>query len=347
MAPTLHGLASDPEVEALLSDDAQLASMLAFEGALAAVEADAGLISEAAASAIAAGIAAYKPDNNDLAAGMIRDGVVVPALVAQLRRVIAPDHAAELHRGATSQDVVDTALMLQLARIVPILIDRLMQLERGFAALVERHGTQPLMAHTRMQAALPFTVADKVATWVEPLARHRMALSSMRRELLVIQLGGPIGDRSSFGGKGDAIARGLAARLDLGLATPWHATRDPLVMFGARLAALAGSLGKFGADVALLAQTELSAVTIEGAGTSSAMAHKANPVGAELLVALARHTAGLSGSLGYAMVHENERSGAAWTLEWLVLPPLITATGASLLTAQRLLKALSFRPSSP
>jgi 3-carboxy-cis,cis-muconate cycloisomerase len=232
--------------------------------------------------------------------------------------------------------------MLQLAKIIPILLDRLLRLEQGFSALNDRYGTQKLMAHTRMQAAMPFTVADKIRTWAEPLARHRTALSSTRRELLVIQLGGPIGDRSSFEGKGDAIAEGLAARLDLGLATPWHSTRDPIVMFGARLAALAGSLGKFGADVALLAQTKIGVVKIEGAGTSSAMAHKANPVMAELLVALAHYAAGLCGTLSHAMIHENERSGAAWTLEWLVLSPLLVTTGASLLTAQRLVQSLSF-----
>jgi 3-carboxy-cis,cis-muconate cycloisomerase len=344
MTTLLQALAGDPEIEALLSDEAQLALMLAFESALAGAEADAGLISEAAATAIAAGIAKFTPEWSDLAAGISRDGVVMPALIAQLRETIGTPHNAELHRGATSQDAVDTALMLQLAKTIPILLDRLTALERGFATLADRYGTQKLMAHTRMQAALPFTVADKIRTWAEPLARHRMALSSMRRELLVIQLGGPIGDRSSFDGKGDAIAKGLATRLDLGLAAPWHSTRDPIVMFGARLAACAGSLGKFGADVALLAQTEVGAVKIEGAGASSSMAHKSNPVRAELLVALAHHAAGLSGTLNHAMIHENERSGAAWTLEWLVLPQLIVATGASLLTAQRLCDSLSFTP---
>jgi 3-carboxy-cis,cis-muconate cycloisomerase len=342
MTPLLQALAGDTEIAELLSDEAQLASMLAFEAALAAAEADAGLISETTATAIAEGIAKFAPDWADLAAGMARDGVVVPALIAQLRQAIDPAHAAELHRGATSQDVVDTALMLQLARIIPILLGRITKLDQTFAALAEQYGAQPLMAHTRMQAALPFTVADKVRTWSEPLARHRTALSSMRRELLVIQLGGPIGDRSSFDRQGDVVARHLATRLDLGLAAPWHSTRDPIIMLGARLATLTGSLGKLGADIALMVQTEIGAVRLEASGTSSAMTHKANPVSAELLVALAHYTAGLSGTLNHAMIHEGERSGSAWTLEWLVVPSLILATGASLLRAQLLLAGLSF-----
>jgi len=342
MSLLLDALTGDPELEALLGDEAQLAAMLKVETALAAAEAEAGLIGEDAAVAIAAGIARYVPDWSDFAAGMARDGVVVPALVKQLRAVVGDPHGADVHRGATSQDIIDTGLMLQLAAIIPVLLDRIGTLETALAALGERYGTQPMMAHTRMQAALSFTVADKLRSWSEPLVRHRLALTAMRRDLLVIQLGGPVGDRSSFEGRGDAIAKALAAQLDLGLAPSWHATRDPIVTFGGRLAVLAGSMGKIGADVALLAQSEVGAITLAGAGTSSAMAHKANPVAAEVLVALAHHAAGLAGTLNHAMVHENERSGAAWTLEWLTLPPLIISTGAGLLTARRLLEQVSF-----
>lgn len=342
MTMLLHVLAGDPEVEALLGDEAQLAAMLTFEAALAAAEADAGLISAAAADAMARGIERFAPDWDDLAAGMARDGVVVPALVRQLRKAIGVPHAADLHRGATSQDVIDTALMMQLAKVLPILLGRVEDLERAFAALAERYGAQMLIAHTRMQAALPFTVADKLRTWSAPLERHREALTAIGREMLVIQLGGPVGDRASFDSKGELVARALTEKLQLGLVPPWHSMRDPIVTFGGRLAALAGSLGKFGADVALLAQSEVATIKLDVAGGSSAMPHKANPVAAELLVALARHTAGLSATLQHAMVHENERSGAAWTLEWLTLPPLVVSTGASLATANRLATGLSF-----
>lgn len=343
MSLLLNALAGDPEIEALLSDEAQLAAMLQFEAALAAAEADAGLITQTSAAAIATGIAGFVPDWNDLRLGMARDGVAVPALVRQLRTAVGEPHAADLHRGATSQDVIDTALMLQLAKIIPILITRVVSVEAAFAKLAAQYGSQPLMAHTRMQAALPFTVADKVRTWSEPLSRHRLALMAMQQEILVIQLGGPVGDRASFDGKGEAVAKALAEELQLGLAAPWHSMRDPIVTLGGRLAALAGSLGKFGADVALLAQSEVAAIKLGVAGESSAMQHKANPIAAELLVALARQTAGLSATLLHAMVHENERSGAAWTLEWLTLPPLLVSTGASLATANRLAITLSFR----
>ncbi|MHA6689708.1 3-carboxy-cis,cis-muconate cycloisomerase [Devosia sp. A449] len=340
--PLLDALTGDIETETLLADPARIAAMVRFEAALAQAEADAGLIGADAAAAIAAGLVGFEPDWDDLASGMARDGVVVPALVAQLRRRIAAPHAEALHKGATSQDVIDTALVLQLAAVIGLFETRLSSLLDGIDLLLERHGTQPMMAHTRMQQALPYSVGAKLATWIAPLRRHLVALEACRRGLLVIQLGGPIGDRSSFGAQGEAIARSLARQLDLGLAEPWQTARDPLVGFASLLALLSGTLGKIGVDVTLLAQNEIGAVALAGGGGSSSMAHKSNPVNAEVLVALARYNAGLVGTLQQAMLHENERSGAAWTLEWLTLPQIVVATGASLRLGNLLVGQLSF-----
>lgn len=336
MDKLLSALAGDDEIAALLGDEAQLAAMLDIEGALAAASADAGLVSSEAAAAIATAIASFTPDHADLAEGMARDGLVVPALVAQLRKAVAEPHRAALHKGATSQDIIDTALMVQTAKILTILQSRLADLIGRLSERKQEHASRPLMAHTRMQAALPTTWGAKLDAWIEPLQRHLRALEAMRPSLLVVQLGGPVGDRGSFEGKGDAIAAGLAKRLDLGIAAPWHATRDPIVALGDRLALITGSLGKMGADVTLLAQTEVAALRLEGGGGSSAMAHKSNPIAAETLVALARFNAGLAGTLQQAMVHEYERSGAAWTLEWLTLPQMFVSTGASLRLALKL-----------
>jgi 3-carboxy-cis,cis-muconate cycloisomerase len=339
----LSALVGDDEVEALLSDAAHLQGMLAFERALAEAEAHAGLIGESAAAAITAAIDRFEPDLDDLAGGFMQDGVVVPGLVRQLRDAVGDPHRLAVHHGATSQDAIDTALVLQLAKIIPIYLDRIASLQAALGALNDRSGKLPVMAHTRMQAALPSTVAEKITIWSDPLERHRQALASIRRQLLVVQLGGPVGDRASFGGKGDAVARELAKRLDLGVAKPWHSTRDPIVAFGSLLSLLTGSLGKFGVDVALLAQTEVAAIELAGGGRSSAMAHKSNPVNAEVLVALARYNAGLVGSLHHALVHENERSGSAWTLEWMTLPAMLVATAAALRLAIELAGQITFR----
>ena len=338
----LSHLVGDEDVEALLGDEAQLRAMLAFERALAEAESEAGLITAEAANAIVSAIDRFEPDWEDLARGMARDGVVVPSLINQLRSAVGERHGSAVHLGATSQDVVDTALVLQLTKVIPLLHDRILELAAGLKALVDRWGTLPLMAHTRMQAALPFTVAAKVRTWLEPIERHRAALSALQPHLLVVQLGGPIGDRSSFGGKGDQVARGLAMRLQIGTSEPWHVMRDRVAGFGSLLSLLTGTLGKLGADVALMAQSEVGAIKISGGGSSSAMDHKANPVAAEVLVAIARYNAGLLGTLHQAMVHENERSGAAWTLEWLTLPAMLVAAAASLRLSNALVIQISF-----
>lgn len=342
----LDALTGDEEIEALLADHAQIATMVRFERALAEAEAEAGMIGPDAAAAIAAGLAGFEPDWDDLAVGMARDGVVVPALVAQLRRRIAAPHAEALHKGATSQDAIDTALVVQLAAVIAVFVTRLTALLDALQAAMDQHGSQPLMAHTRMQQALPYSWGAKLVTWITPLRRHLAALQGVRRSLLVIQLGGPIGDRSSFGPYGEAIARSLARRLDLGLAEPWQSARDPLIGFAGLLALLTGTLGKIGADIALLAQNEIGAVTLAGGGGSSSMAHKSNPVNAEVLVALARYNAGLVGTLHQAMVHENERSGAAWTLEWLTLPKIAITTGASLRLGLHLIEQMQVAPAS-
>lgn len=338
--PLLDVMLSDAAVEARLSDESQLAAMLRVEAALAKAEAAAGLISHEAASQIERALAGFTPNWDDLAEGMRQDGVVVPRLVKQLRKAVGVEHAEALHHGATSQDIIDTALMLQVKAVVALFDAQLEALDRELHELLVRHGAQSIMAHTRMQAALPFTVADKVRTWREPLAQHRRELAAPG--LLVVQLGGPIGDRSSFGGKGDEIAGAMAKELELSDAPAWQSSRSRIVTLGGQLAQLTGTLGKVGADVALMAQSEVGAVVLEGGGSSSAMPHKSNPVAAELLVALARHNATLASGLYQAMVHENERSGQAWTLEWLTLPSMLRNTGGALRLASGLLQSLQF-----
>ncbi len=340
MNPLLSALAGAPDIENLLSDAAQIRAMLAVEQALAHASADAGWISAEAAEAISDAIAGFTPDPDDLARGMAQDGVLVPALIRQLRDSVPEPHRAALHRGATSQDIIDTALMLQLVPVFDLFETGLGAILARLDHLAAEHGARPLMAHTRMQVALPTHWGAKLQSWSAPLRRHLQALVAMRKSLLVVQLAGPVGDRCSFEGLGDRIAASMAKELDLGLAESWQATRDPIVGFGNLLALMSGSLGKVGMDVALLAQNEIAALRLEGGGGSSAMAHKSNPVNAEVLVALARYNAGLSGILQQAMVHEYERSGSAWTLEWLTLPQMLVTTGASIRLGRALLDQL-------
>lgn len=343
--PFVAGFARDPEIAAAFSAGAEIAAILRFEAGLAAAQADLGLIDPAAAEAIAAAATALVADEPGIRAGFLRDGVPVPALVAALRGTLAEPGASLLHHGATSQDAVDTGLMLRLKAVFAILDRRLAALIERLDALERDDGPVPLMAQTRMQAALPFRASDKIATWRRPLARHRDRIGTLAARLPV-QLGGPIGTGESFGAFYEALRRRLAERLGLADAEAWHSDRTVILDVATTLSTLAGTLGKIGQDAALMAQTEIATLRLAGGGTSSAMAHKQNPVGAEVLVALGRLAAGLAGTLGQSMIHENERSGAAWTLEWILLPQIAEATGAALDRTLLLLEGARFAETS-
>ncbi len=338
----LDALIGDAAIAPWFSDEADIAAMLRFEAALAAAQAACGLIPVTAAAAIAEACDGFEVDHNALRVGMAADGVLGPAFVAALRERVDPPHRAWVHFQATSQDAVDTSLVLRLAAVVGDLGARLERVIAWLEELRRVHGRVILMGHTRMQRALPITAADKVDAWRAPLERHARRLVELTPRLLVVQLGGPVGTRGGLDGQGDAVADGLATRLGLHPAPCWHTARDGIAEFGFWLALVAGSLGKIGQDIALLSQNEIGAVRLSGGGRSSAMAHKSNPVAAEALVALARFAAGQAGTLAQALVHENERSGAAWTLEWMLLPGLCIATGAALRHAEAILADLRF-----
>lgn len=343
--PLLQALVGDEEVGALFSNEAELSALLRVEAALAEAEAQVSLISDEAAKRIAEVCDSFQADWPGLAAGLAQDGVIVPAFVKQLRSAVGEAHAKAVHFGATSQDIIDTALTLRLKNVIDIFARRLDTLLLDLRTLKDRDGATPLMAHTRMQQALPFTAADKIDTWIQPLGRHKEALEALVPRLLVVQLGGPVGTRAELKGHGDAVADTTARILGLGSAPSWHSQRDRIGEFAAFLSLLSGTLGKIGQDVALMAQNEAGEVHLARGGGSSAMPHKSNPVPAEVLVTLARFNAGLLGTLHQALVHENERSGAAWTLEWMVLPQMVVATAAGLRTAQALVSAMRFSAS--
>jgi 3-carboxy-cis,cis-muconate cycloisomerase len=344
--PLLNALVGDEEVEALFTNEAELAAMVRVEAALANAQGAVGLIEKAAAERIGEACRTFAPDWPKLAEALARDGVVVPQFVKQLRAAVGEPHAGVVHLGATSQDITDTALILRLKAAVDIFGKRIDRLTEALRALKARDGSVRLVAHTRMQQALPFTAADKIDTWLHPLERHREALQHLAPRLLVLQLGGPVGTRGELKGQGDAVADAMAERLGLHSAPSWHSQRDRIGEFAAYLSLLSGTLGKIGQDVALMAQNEVAEVRLASGGGSSAMPHKSNPVAAEVLVALARFNAGLLGTIHQALVHENERSGAAWTLEWLVLPQMVVSAAAGLKKAELLLGQMSFAPSA-
>jgi 3-carboxy-cis,cis-muconate cycloisomerase len=339
--PWLASLLGDDEIARHFSAEAELRAMLEFEVALAMAEAELGIVPMEAAQAIATAALTFRPDLVALAAGTARDGMVVPDWVSQLRRAVGTPHGEHVHFGSTSQDVLDTGLVLRLRPVLGILAARLNAFDSRLATLAADHGAIAAMARTRMQRALPITWADRIAAWRAPLTRHQKRLQELTPRLLVVQCGGPVGTLDKLGDKGPSVAAALASRLDLAVpAIPWHSARDTLAELAGWLSLLTGSLGKIGQDIALMAQNEIADVTVTGAGQSSAMHHKQNPVLAEILVTLARFNATQVSAMHHALVHEQERSGAAWTLEWMVLPQMTVAAGAALARGSTLLDAL-------
>ncbi len=333
--PFLSGLIGDDQTRDLLGVAPEIDAMAAFEIALAGAEAEHGLIPSEAADAIARLLGSFRPDINALKAGVARDGVVVPELVRQMRVAVGDPHAVHLHYGATSQDVIDTAMVLRVRGCLDLLQVRLDQIIAVLDDLDHRFGSRAMMGFTRMQAAISITVSNRIASWRDPVVRYRERLGRLRSDVLVLQFGGAVGTQDKLGAKGPAVRASLARQLNLADAPQWHSQRDRTADIANWLAGVTGSLGKFGQDIALMAQAG-GEIELSGGGASSAMAHKQNPVDAETLITLARFNAVQISGMHQAMVHEQERSGAAWALEWMILPQMLMATGTATRLALRL-----------
>ena len=331
-------------IEAHFTEQAEIEAMLRFEGALAAVEADLGLIPKAAGRAIETTATALQPDPECLAIGIQRDALVVPVLVHILRKAVGADHGKHVHFGATSQDVIDTGLILRLRDALTILRNDLAAVVSALEVLKAKFGRFKIMGRTRMQCALPIAFDDRIDTWMEPLSRHQDALTSLGVRLLSVQFGGAVGTLDKLGDAGPHVRAALAKRLSLtDPGSAWHVQRDRIADLVHWLSQVSGSVGKIGQDLLLMTQNEIGEATLASTGTSSTMPHKRNPVQAELLVTLARLNAGKLGTMGQSIIHEGERSGVAWTLEWFVLPEMIATTAASLMIAKTALEGLEIR----
>ncbi|TMC99132.1 MAG: 3-carboxy-cis,cis-muconate cycloisomerase [Chloroflexi bacterium] len=290
-------------VDAVVSDGAWLCSMLEVEAALAAAGAGAGVVPPAAAAEIAAACRDAHLDVDEIGRGALATGNPVVPLVAALEALLPADARPHLHRGATSQDVVDTALMLVARRALELIAADLGAAGDRCAALAEAHRDTPMAARTLLQQALPTTFGLRAAGWMVAVDSARSGLERVRDQRLAVQLGGAAGTLASLGDAGLEVARRLAA--ELGLAEPllpWHTDRVRVAELAAALGTAAGALGKVALDVVLLAQTEVGEVG-EAEGGSSTLPQKRNPVHAVLTGAAARRAPELLRVTGGAAAH--------------------------------------------
>jgi 3-carboxy-cis,cis-muconate cycloisomerase len=337
----LGPLIGDEAIAPLFSDAAAVAAMVRVERALARAEAGLGIVPAAAAEAIDAGLADLAPDPDGLADGTAIAGVPVPPLVAALRAALPPEAAAWLHWGATSQDIVDTGLALRLGAALAILAPRLDALLADLDAGAARWAALPMAGRTRSQVAAPIAFGARCAAWAAPLREAAGELEALRPRVARVQLGGSVGTNAVLAPHGAAVAAALAAELGLAEAAPWHTNRSGLVALGHWCAGVAAGVAKMAGDLVLMGRSESGEARAGAGGGSSTMPQKANPVGAETAVALARYAAPLAAAMQLAAVHAEERDGAAWTLEWLALPQLVLCAGAALRHGVALAEALA------
>jgi len=307
--------------------------MLDVEAALAEAEASTGIIPREAATAIAA---AAKADLFDLAAiesEAERAGNVAIPLVHHLTARVAstaPDLARYVHWGATSQDLIDTGLVLQLRQCVPVIVGDLSRAADAAAMHAERHAKTTMPGRTWLQQATPITFGLKAAGWCDALDRATGRVDSRLNEASVLQFGGASGTLAALGDRGPAVAAALAKALNLAVPPmPWHTHRDRLAALACALGVATGTAGKIGRDLGLLAQTEVGEAhePAAEAGGSSTMPQKRNPVRASVIVAAAVRTPGLVSTILSAMLQEHERGLGGWQAEWEAIPDLVTTAG--------------------
>ena len=320
-------------VRAATTDLAWLQAMLDVEAALARAQAAAGLVAAEHADAIAAACRADRYDVDALGAQAAAVGNPAAPLVRALRAEVGEPAAADVHRGATSQDIVDSATMLVARRALEALLDDLGGAAEAAARLAGEHRATVMAGRTLLQQAVPISFGLKAAGWLVGLDEAAQRLDAVRRTRLAAQLGGAAGTLSAQGDAGiDVLSR--FAR-ELGLAEPvlpWHTTRTRVAELAAALGECSGAMAKVAGDVVLLAQTEVGEVREGGDGDrggSSAMPHKHNPVAAISALAGARQAPGLVANLLAAMEHEHERAAGAWHAEWGPLRELLRATGSA------------------
>jgi len=330
----------DGEIAAELSDRRRVADLLDVEVALARAQAAHGVIPPSAVEDIARAAASLDVDLAAVRRSVAASGVPTIDLIRQLRAAVGPSAAPFVHRGATSQDIVDTAAVLAWRRAQRLIDARCSSVTAALVELARRHRGTVMAGRTHGQHASPITFGLKAANWLAPLVRHRQRLEELKPRLFVVQLGGAAGTLNAMGDAGPAVLGDLARALDLGAAAPWHTQRDTIVEYGNWLATLCTVLGKLGQDVILLTQTEVAEAVESGdaaRGTSSTMPHKANPIASEMLVASARAAGGLVAALHASAIQEHERGTHGWQLEWYVMSQLIalaygSASNAALVT---------------
>lgn len=338
-------------MNALWSAEATLQRMLDVEAALARASAAHGVIPQSAVAAIVEACAADQLDAPALTRDAALGGNLAIPLVKQLTaRVKAadPEAAKYVHWGATSQDIIDTATVLQLRDALALIERGIDALSATLADLARAHRATPAVGRTWLQQALPITLGLKFAQWLDTMLRHRERLAALREHALVLQFGGAAGTLASLRDAAPKVSAALAQELGLASpALPWHTQRDRIAEAASFFGMLIGTLGKIARDISLQMQTEVGELgepAAAGKGGSSTMPHKRNPVGCAAVLTAATRAPGLVATVFAGMVQEHERALGGWQAEWDALPDLARLAGGALAQIEQITAGLEVRP---
>ena len=328
---------------ACFSDEARLRAMLTVEMALARAEAALGLAPAELADAIEA-IPAGSLDPAALGAKTALAGVPTIPFVKAVQAQLPADLERGFHKGATTQDILDTALVLQMRDALRLVEADLVAILEALSAMATVYRATPCVGRTYGQHAAPLSFGFKVAVWLAGVAEVAEQLPTLRTRLLTASLSGPVGTLAGLGAQGPAVADGFARELGLGTAPiAWHTRRARMAEAGCWLAQLIGAMAKMATDVASLASTEIGEVAepyVPGRGGSSAMPHKRNPVSSTVILAAHAAAPGLAATLLGAMAAAHERPAGLWHAEWHALPALFGLAAGALREARGLAEGL-------
>jgi 3-carboxy-cis,cis-muconate cycloisomerase len=330
-------LFSTPEMSEIFSLSRQLRAMMRFEWALSCALEMKGIADPGTGATLETLLDAEFVDVSALKHEALKAGNIAIPFVQQLTatvRSVSEPAARTLHLGTTSQDVLDTALVLQMREAVQLILEAIDRLEAALAGQARKHAETVMAGRTWLQAGPPTTLGLKLAGTLSALRRHRARINAAAERALMLQFGGAVGTLAALGPAGAEISASVAHILGLREPElPWHTQRDSLVEVAGVLALLVGSLGKFAKDIALLMQAEVgeaSEPTGDGRGGSSTMPQKHNPVSCAAVLASAARVPGLVSTMLAAMIQEHERGLGLWQAEWETLPEIFGLTAAAL-----------------
>ena len=334
-------------VNAIFSNEGVIDAMLRFEAALAAAQAKHGIIPSEAADVIEANCNVGKINIEKLIADSVLGGNLAIPLVSQLTQWVrseSPQAAAYVHFGATSQDLIDSAAMIQIKKAAKFMMDDLNRLVDRLVSVTKTHRATLMVGRSFMQHARPITFGFKTAGWLGPLVRSRFDLQEMIKEDFVLQFGGAVGTLSAMNEKGLPISKSISESLGLkNPPRPWHTQRDRLASIGAIFGILAGNIAKIAKDISLLSQTEIAELietSQPGRGGSSTMPQKSNPVGCICILANTIRIPALVSTLFSTMSQDHERATGEWHAEWQPLTDIVQLTAGAVNKAVELLDGL-------